>query len=206
MNLSTRARTGTETPRNDRVRESFLRCQREEGLALADASDLFDLQPIGGTAPEKYIATYHCRGLVRGQDGRIGAAHRFDVGIRFPADYLHRADTFEVLTWLGPREIWHPNVHDRSPHICIGWMKPGTALVDLVYQVFEVITYNRYTTVEWNALNHDACAWARRNRHRFPIDARPLKRRPEAPEAPTLISRMTGAKKNPGTTGTRVRR
>jgi hypothetical protein len=30
---------------------------------------------------------------------------------------------------------------------------------------------------ENNALNTEACAWARRNLHRFPVDSRPLKRR-----------------------------
>ena len=88
MNLSTRAGTGTETPPVDRIRENFLRCQREEGLALAGASDLLDLQPIGGAAAEKYIATYHCRGLVRGQNGQIGAAHRFDVEPELTAKIL----------------------------------------------------------------------------------------------------------------------
>ena len=167
----------------DRVREGFLVRQREEGLALARSSDLLDLRPLGGSAPEKYIATFHCRGLVRGGDGRIVIAERFQVGIRFPSEYQRHADTFEVLTWLGPANVWHPNVHHRSPHICIGWLTPGTSLVDILYQIFEMITYNRYNTVERNALNHDACAWARRNSQRFPIDRRPLKRRAAAAPA-----------------------
>ena len=45
------------------------------------------------------------------------------------------------------------------------------------YQLFEIITYKRVTMREDDALNPVACAWARRNTHRFPIDPRPLKRR-----------------------------
>jgi hypothetical protein len=41
-------------------------------------------------------------------------------------------------------------------------------------QCFEVITFNKFNTVD--ALNAEACSWARRNRQSLPIDARPLKR------------------------------
>jgi hypothetical protein len=167
----------------DLVRESFLIEQRAEGLELARSSDLLHLQPIGGPATDKYIATFSCDGLVRTGDGKIEIANRFGIGIYFPPDYLRHANVFEVLTWLGPRSIWHPNVHPRTPHICIGWLKPGTSLRDILYQCFEIITYNKYRTVEIDALNHDACAWARRNRSRFPVDRRPLKRPANSPTA-----------------------
>ncbi|MCZ6695710.1 MAG: hypothetical protein O7A63_04125, partial [Acidobacteria bacterium] len=57
-----------------------------------------------------------------------------------------------------------------------GWLKPGTSLVDLLMQCFEIITYNNFNTVEKNALNSEACCWARQNRKDLPIDTRPLKR------------------------------
>jgi hypothetical protein len=54
------------------------------------------------------------------------------------------------------------------------------SLVDLLFQCFEVITYQKVTMREDDALNHAACAWAREHQQRFPIDRRPLKwRRPE---------------------------
>jgi hypothetical protein len=40
-----------------------------------------------------------------------------------------------------------------------------------------VITYGRLAVDERNALNAEACAWARRHLDRFPIDRRPLKSR-----------------------------
>ena len=163
----------------DPVLEGFLIHQRQEGMALAEASDLLDLQPIGDRAPTRYIATFSCRGLVRDPEGQIVEANRFAVGIWFPSDYLRRADTFTALTWLGP-PCWHPNISARTPHICAGFLTPGTALVDILYQIFEIVTWNKVKMDENNALNIAACAWARQNQHRFPIDRRPLKRRSAA--------------------------
>jgi len=160
----------------DKIFDAFLWRQYEEGMALADASDLLDLVPFPGEPPEAYLATFHCKGLVRAARADITIAERFEVAIKFPADYLRRAESFEVLRWVGPREVFHPNISDKAPVICIGKLVPGTSLVDIVYQCFEIITYNKVTMREDDALNHDACMWARNNQHRFPIDTRPLKR------------------------------
>ena len=43
--------------------------------------------------------------------------------------------------------------------------------------MFEIITYNKATMREDDALNFEACRWARWNTGRFPVDTRPLKRR-----------------------------
>jgi hypothetical protein len=121
-------------------------------------------------------------GLVLLRSGQVQEARHFQVGIYFPSDYLRRAEPGEVLTWLGPPNIFHPNVRcrDRSMgigSICIGRLTPGMRLVDLLYQCFEIITYNKVTMREDDALNHAACVWARNNQSRFPVDRRPLKRR-----------------------------
>jgi hypothetical protein len=160
----------------DRIFESFLVRQHEEVMALASESDLLDLLPWGKPA-DRYIARFTCRGLVRHAPHSIVEFDRFEVGIRFGLDYLRLADPFRVLTWLGPREIWHPNIAATSPVICVGRLAPGTGLVDILYQVFEIITWNKVTMREDDALNREACQWARRNQHRFPVDRRPLKRR-----------------------------
>ena len=162
----------------DKILGGFLSRQFEQGVALDAESDLLDLLPLEPPpAPQHYVAYFHCTGLVRTPAGEVTEANQFAVGITFPDDYLRRADPFQVLAWLGPREIFHPNVSDRAPFICVGRIGPGTSLVDLVYQVHEIITYNKATLREDDALNHDACAWARRNQERLPIDSRPLKRR-----------------------------
>jgi hypothetical protein len=48
--------------------------------------------------------------------------------------------------------------------------------VEILYRCYDVITFNKVTMREDDALNRDACVWARRNRARFPVDTRPLKR------------------------------
>jgi malate synthase len=161
---------------NDKVLESFLEAQNREGLALARESDILDLYPQGITPVQCWIARFRCKGLVTTRDGQVSEADDFAVGIYFPDDYLRRAHPAEVLTWLNPSRPHHPNVSPDLPLICIGRMSPGMGLVEILYQVFEIITYGKVTMNERDALNKAACRWARQNTHLFPIDKRPLKR------------------------------
>lgn len=165
---------------HDKVFAAFLERQLEEGLALAEASDLVEILPLGPRPPRRYVTRYRCKGLVRSADGTIGEASHFEVGVRFPGDYLRRAEPFQVLTWLRPacRDVWHPNISDKVPLICIGRLAPGTSLTDIVYQCYEIISYQKVTMREDDAMNRLACVWARQNQGRFPIDRRPLRRRP----------------------------
>jgi hypothetical protein len=98
-----------------------------------------------------------------------------EVGIFFPDDYLRHSDPYQILMWLGPQHVWHPNIGNHAPLVCLGRLGPGTRLTDILYQLFEIITYQRFATND--VLNHDAAAWARQNQDRFPVDRRPLKRR-----------------------------
>jgi ubiquitin-protein ligase len=160
---------------DDPVYERFLQSQLEEGMELARSSDLLTLH-VPAFAPPHFVAEFRCRSLVRGNDGEIVEAEHFQVGVWFPADYLRRADPFEMLRLFTPG-VWHPNVSADLPLICIGRMTPGMRLVDILYQVFEILTYHKFNPREDNALNKPACSWARANQERFPIDRRPLKRR-----------------------------
>jgi ubiquitin-protein ligase len=161
----------------DKIYNAFLDRQFEEGTALARASDLLTLVPLGGPPPTHYVVKLRCKGLLRNADGEVAEAGYFEAGIWFPSDYLRQVNPPQVLTWFGPPNIWHPNISDRGPFICAGKISPGTPLVDLIYQIFEIVTYTKVTMREDDALNKAACVWARQNKHRFPIDKRPLKRR-----------------------------
>lgn len=160
----------------DRVLETFLRRQHKEGLALAAESDLIEVLPLGDPT-DRFVIALSCKGLVQDGPGRIREAEHFEVGIWFPEDYLRRADPFRVLTWFGPLNVWHPNIAFGAPAICVGRLAPGTGLVDIIYQVFEIVTWNKVTMREDDSLNKAACQWARGNLSRFPLDRRPLKRR-----------------------------
>ena len=165
--------------KKDKIFADFLRRQLGDGTEKADASDILHLLPTTASPPSRYIAEFHCRGLVN-CDNKVRVAERHAVGITFPSNYLRQAfDPPEILTWLGPREIFHPNI--RFPLICTGRIAAGTPLTDLLIQVWEIITYQRYTPHD--PINPFAAAWARNNQHRFPLDERDLIRRPHKAEA-----------------------
>jgi ubiquitin-protein ligase len=159
----------------DPVYENFIARQIAEGLELAASSELLKLE-IQLVSPFHAVAEFRCTGLVSDGCGDIREQSVFHVGIRFPFDYLRRALPFEMLRMFTPG-VWHPNVSLEGPYICIGRLTPGTSLVDILYQCFDVITYQKYNSLEDDSLNKKACAWARANKHRFPVDRRPLKRR-----------------------------
>ena len=100
---------------SDPVLEGFLRQQLAAGMELASHSDLVELHPQG---LDRYVAVFRCKGLVRTDAGEIEEASEFHVGIWFPSDpsYCRHADAFNVLTWLHPQNIFHPNI--RPPFIC----------------------------------------------------------------------------------------
>ena len=166
---------GFDTTGRDSVLIGFLSRQLDDSRALNDASDLVRVTPCDGPPAQHYLAEFRCRGLVTRGGGDVIEHEHFVIGISFPADYLRRAYPAEVLTVLSPLNVFHPNV--RGPAICVGRLKPGTTLVDLLYQCFEILTYAKVTMREDDALNRAACAWARGHVDRFPTDRRPLKRR-----------------------------
>jgi hypothetical protein len=163
------------TTMHDKIFDGFLKRQHEEGMALARESDLLELMAETRWPPQRYAALFRAKGLVRTAGGEVVESDHFEVGISFPQDYLRRADPVEVLTWFGPGNVFHPNI--AAPFICIGRLAPGTPLVEILYQCFEIITYNKVTMREDDALNKDACEWARKHLDLLPVDTRPLRRR-----------------------------
>ena len=155
---------------NDPVFNSFLEVQYQQVTALAAQSDILRFECEGAMPPRKYVLEFNCRGLVCTPDGEIQEASRFMVGISLPDDYLRTPDTQQVVTMFPPW-IWHPNAN--GPFLCLGNLTGGTALVDIVFQVYEILTYQRWSAHD--GLNEAACEWARNNQERFPIDRRPLK-------------------------------
>jgi hypothetical protein len=160
----------------DPIFRAFLQRQAEEGMALSRASDILELEclPTG----QHFIAHYSCRGLIKGPDDVVREADAFHVGVFMSADYLRNVNPYETLTLFGPLNTYHPNVAFGAPFLCVGRIAPGMQLVDLLYQVYEILPYQKLTPREDDALNKEACRWARANQQRFPIDRRPLKRRP----------------------------
>lgn len=157
---------------SDPVFDKFIQRQHEEGMNVANSSDLFTLVPLFG---RRFVGEFRCKGLAREQ-GRVVEQDFWAIGVRFPEDYLRRpVDVAEVLTYLGPaREPWHPNI--RPPFICMH-LAPGAPLVEIIYGLFDLLTWQLVSTSD-EGLNHEAAQWCRhQDPSRFPIDKRPLKRR-----------------------------
>lgn len=166
-----------ETPRAtlDPVFQSFLERQHVDGMALAAASDILELQAGDAYPSMRYQAHFKARTLVQRHDGSVALAEHFTVALCFPPDYRRRAvQPPEVIMWLEPHAVFHPNI--RWPFLCPGHLTTQTTLVDLLYQVYEIGTFQRVTMHERDALNGNACAWARQHTHLLPLDRRPLKR------------------------------
>jgi hypothetical protein len=165
----------------DQIYEAFLEEQLTEARALAAASDLIDVVPLGSTPQQRFLVRYRCRGLVREPGAEPIEAEKFACGFQMPHDFLHRANPFEVVTWLGPVNFFHPNYSAAGPFgtpiLCAGIVLPGTPLCELIERCYEIITYRNVTMSEDDALDFEACQWARANQHRFPIEPRTLRRR-----------------------------
>lgn len=159
----------------DKVFSNFLHRQRDDALRFNADSDLVQLMPFDDE-PQRYVIDLRCKGLIRSPTGAIEVADHFGVAVYFAEDYLRCvANPFQVLTWLGPRNVFHPNISSILPLICIGTVTPGTGLLELAQRVFDVVTYRRVTVDERKALSRAACQWARRHTGLFPIDVRGIK-------------------------------
>lgn len=172
---------------SDLVRRSFLLAQESEGLQLAEASDILSIEPLGSSPHERYIARFEGRSVLADRDGPREANGLFVVGVWFTGEYHRQVVVPQVLTWLGPREFFHPNV--LGPLCCLGPLRTGTSLVEICFRVWSVISYQNYGLT--SPLNLAAATWARSHLDLFPVDPRPLKRR--ARTYTTRVFRKGGA-------------
>jgi hypothetical protein len=161
---------------NDRIMTSFLRRQYAEGTALAAQSGLLTLAPLAGDPPYRYGAEFYCQGLMKDDRGAVVEHDHWAICITFPPNYLReRVHVAEVLSYAGPvAEPFHPNI--SPPFVCME-VTPGMSLVEILYGLHDLLTWNLYATHD-EGLNHEASQWARQQgAGRFPIDRRPLKGR-----------------------------
>ncbi len=154
----------------DSIRASWLEIQFVEAMNFAQRSDVLSLVPIAGDPPHKYIAKFDCAGLAETRAG-VTVIDQHLVGIYFPEEYQRTVcDPGQVLTWLEPRNEFHPNI--SAPLCCVGPIPPGMSLLNLLHQLYAMITWQKFTPSEDDALNKVACSWARAHLDELPIDPR----------------------------------
>jgi len=158
----------------DRVFEGFLADQLQKGMELSAASDIFSLVPVAGDPPTKYLMEFRSPTLVR-VGNEVLEAEQSVVGLTFRPEHLRRPiDSAYLLSLIHPREIYHPNA--RHSFICLGSVEPGIGIAEIAYRTYEILSFQKVTSLEYDALNKDACSFCREHIHRFPLDTRPLKR------------------------------
>ncbi len=90
--------------------------------------------------------------------------HKIEIYLH--SDYPRLKPQSNILT-----EIFHPNFRMASPNdICIGdYWASGETLVDIIYQIGDMITYQSYNVT--SPLNGIAAKWAKENIPLFPLDS-----------------------------------
>jgi hypothetical protein len=124
-----------------------------------------------GEKPWLWRLRFATRGLVREEDGSLHAVEQHTVAVRFLPDYLRRADRFEILSLIEPKNAFHPNL--REALICLE-VYPGQPLVDICESLHALFSWRLRQLSETDALNPDACAWGRAHLDELPLDRRPL--------------------------------
>jgi hypothetical protein len=152
--------------------ERFLRKQLSEGLSLAARSDLLAVVPEPADPPRRYEIHLGARGFVM-RNGEVAEAEGALALVRFPDDYLESVRPPEICAWLHPMNAFHVNL--RPPFACLGVLRAGTPLVDIIYQLHEIWTWQHKNFSD--PLNGEVVRWAlSRSEHPQALvaDRRPL--------------------------------
>ena len=158
----------------DPIFNRFLDESWRNAKALSDESDILELVPFGEPPYAVVVAQFRAKCYVKTPRG-VSVHEGFSVGFRFPENYLSLALPWEVMQFISPPNIVHPNV--RPIAICLGTgLRPGTELRELLFRTYELVTFQKRSQPA-DPLNPDAAAWVRRNWPVQPADDRPLKRR-----------------------------
>ena len=168
-----------KSPRIRRLKNDYELMQE-----LAARSDLIHIKADNsrtGFAPERYIVTYTCKGIIgidRSGNPKYGERHQVEI-------YLHNQypQRWPGMKWLTP--IWHPNINHANGSVCIdaAWWSASRSLDRLVVMLGEMLQYKNYhddpakPPFPWDM---EAAQWSRQYRKKhlgaFPVDRRELLR------------------------------
>lgn len=168
-----------QSPRIRRLKNDYELMQE-----LAARSDVIQVKAVNshaGLAPERYIVTYNCKGII-GTDlvgnPKYGMKHQVEI-------YLHNQypQRWPGMKWLTP--IWHPNINHANGSVCIdaAWWSASRSLDRLVIMLGEMLQYKNYhddpgkPPFPWDM---EAAKWCRQYRKKhpnaFPVDRKELLR------------------------------
>jgi hypothetical protein len=143
----------------DRIFRTFLENTAADAAELQKRSDVVALDPLPPQPPSRYSCAFRVPYLRRQPSGIVEIVEGPVLcGISFPDDYLRSADPslYVKLASVLNSGFLHPNVLLGS--VCLGSrFAPGTPIGELVWELFEIVTYRNCTVDERNALNPEAC-------------------------------------------------
>ena len=165
----------------DPVLSAFLENTKLEAIALVARSDVLTIVPLGpGALSSGYVCEFSLPYLRRLPNGTVEVAPGpVLIGVRFPEDYLRSADPHlyvKVASVITP-DLIHPNISGGM--VCLGAsFSPGTSLTALLWELYDIVSYQNVTLDERNALNPEACRLLREHQQLLePLRPAPFLRR-----------------------------
>ena len=143
----------------DSVFRLFLENTHAEATEFAARSDVLKIVPVGEFPPSTYACNFHVQYLERLSGGTV-EIHPGPVRcvIHFPSDYLFSTDPkfyMRVASVITPNFV-HPNVVRGI--VCLGGgFAAGTPISELIWLLFQIVSYRNCTLDERNAMNAEAC-------------------------------------------------
>ncbi len=149
------------SPRQRRLASDFRMMQEH-----FSSFPLIHLEQALGNPPERYVVSYHVRGIECLRGNQIVYRDYHEVEIKLPGTYPRTPPTCRMLT-----PIFHPNIEPAI--ICIGdhWTA-AERLCDLVVRIGEMIAYQAHNIK--SPLDGEAAMWTDLHSDMLPIDSRDL--------------------------------
>jgi len=133
--------------------DEFLTRTAQAGHKLAEESDIMTLSRVPIAGAGLFAASFAIPYLALGPGRFVGiAAGPIEVMIHLGPDYLRQVNPLEVAM-IAQADFFHPNF--RWPVLCLGAIRAGTPLPVLLRHVYEIITYQNFSTDD--GLNPEAC-------------------------------------------------
>ena len=151
----------------DPIFRAFLENTSKEAAEIATKSDVLNITPLPPLPPSSYLCEFSLEYIRRLPTGRVEiASGPVLAAVHFPEDYLRSIDphlyvkVVSVLT----TDLTHPNL--RGTAACLGsGFAPGTPITMLLWELYDIISYQNVGLDERNALNPEGCRLLRQHPH-----------------------------------------
>jgi hypothetical protein len=176
----------------DEILKRFLAGSLTQASILQSESDILSIIPAPSSDPPTiYLLLFEgLRYLRFGRSGIVEIASDFiPVEVRFPSDYLRTTDQHlylklatildAVMLHIPNPDLFHPNYDPISGSLCLGAdFRAGTPLNSIIHHIYQIITYQNFSTDERNALDPIACEYLRNHPEVLSqLKNKPLRRR-----------------------------